>query len=75
MTAEKDKTKNGRLHQRAPAASAITPANLLVLCRARGLSVAALARKIGRSRQTVYFAVENPRRFSIAFRKIQNALL
>lgn len=53
----------------------ITSGNLLFLCRARGLSIAGLARKIGRSRQAIYYAVENPRRLSITFRKIKNALL
>jgi hypothetical protein len=66
MTAEKNKPK---------IACPINSRNLLVLCRARGLTVASLARQIKRSRQAVYYAVENPRRLSITFNLIRNALL
>lgn len=76
MTADSRKHKVERpLGQVSATTPAITSGNLLFLCRARGLSIAGLARKIGRSRQTIYFAIENPRRFSIAYRKIRNALL
>jgi hypothetical protein len=66
MPAEKNKLKN-RLE--------ITSGNLLMLCRARQLSVAGLARKIKRSRQAIYYAVENPRRLSITYHLIRTTLL
>jgi hypothetical protein len=66
MTAAKDKFKT---------TPEINSGNLLFLCRARKLSIAGLARQIKRSRQAVYYAIENPRRYSITFRKIRNALL
>jgi hypothetical protein len=66
MTAEKHKKKSQ---------TEINARNLLFLCRSRGLSVAGLARKINRSRQAVYFAVENPRRLPVTFNLIKNVLL
>jgi hypothetical protein len=66
MIAEKNKQKSSR---------GINSGNLLILCRARGLTIASLARKINRSRQAVYYAVENPRRLSITFSLIKDALL
>lgn len=33
-------------------------------------SITALAVRIGRSRQAIYFALENPRRFPLTYRRI-----
>jgi hypothetical protein len=54
--------------------SKITPQNLKVRCWKKDLTVAALARRIQRSRQMVYFAVENPSRFSPTYQLIEEAL-
>jgi hypothetical protein len=52
----------------------ITPSSLKSRCRARGKSIAGLAREIGRSRWAVYCAIENPRRYSLTYHLIQQAL-
>lgn len=66
MPAEKNKRKSG---------PEVNSGNLLFLCRARRLSIAGLARKIHRSRQAIYYAVENPRRLSITYHLIKDTLL
>lgn len=43
-------------------------------CWACGLSVTALATKIGKSRCAVYFAWENPARYPVTFQLIQKTL-
>lgn len=43
-------------------------------CWARGLTVTALASKIGKARPTVYFAWENPDRYPVTFQLIQEVL-
>lgn len=48
--------------------------SLRVRCWKSGLSVSALARKIERSRPAVYFAWENPTRYPVTFKLIQQAL-
>jgi hypothetical protein len=65
MTAEKSKRKNR---------AGIDSSNLLIRCRARGKTITGLAREINRSRQAIYYAVENPRRLSITFDLVQKAL-
>lgn len=52
----------------------IKPENLKRLCWAKGMSVADLARSIGRNRVTVHNAVKNPRQFGPTFRKIEEVL-
>ena len=49
----------------------INAKNLRDKCRANELTI---ARQIGRSRQAVYFAAENPRRYSRTYRLISEAL-
>ena len=49
--------------------------NLKRLCWGRSLSVAALARQIGVSRQSVYRAVGQPQSHQPTFRKIRRVLL
>jgi len=56
------------------AAERINAKNLKARCRARDLTIVALARQIGRSRQAVYFAAENPSRYSRTYRLIQEVL-
>jgi hypothetical protein len=52
----------------------LTKANLKRRCWAHGLTVTALASKIGKNRCTLYFAVENPTRYPVTFQLIQEAL-
>jgi hypothetical protein len=37
-------------------------------------SITALAVRIGKTRQAIYFALENPRRFPVTYRRICNAI-
>lgn len=48
--------------------------NLKARCRDRGLSVTALAQRIGRARTSVYLAAENPKRYSATYELIVEAL-
>lgn len=48
--------------------------NLQRKCRNKGLTVTALAQTIKRSRPAIYFALENPRRYSLTYNLIQEAL-
>lgn len=52
----------------------IKPENLKRLCWARGLSVAQLAKKIGRHRVSVHRAVANPTQHAPTFEKIKEVL-
>lgn len=53
----------------------INAKNLRARCRARKLTVTDLARRIGKSRPAVYFAVENPSRFNPTYQLILQELL
>lgn len=55
-------------------AGPLTPSTLKAHCRAAGLTITGLAFQIGRSRQALYYAVENPRRFSPTYNLIRKAL-
>lgn len=63
MTAEKGNRKN-----------AITPQSLRARCKARNLTITALAAKIGSPRNMVYLAVEKPTRYSGTYQRIVAAL-
>jgi hypothetical protein len=56
------------------AAGRINPKNLRERCKAKNLTVVALAKRIGKTRQAVYFAAENPRRFSRTYRLMEAVL-
>ena len=64
-------TANKNIGQRS---QPVTLENLEARCRDRGLTVTELARRIRRSRTTVYFALERPSRYSLAYHLIQNEL-
>lgn len=55
-------------------AKKIKPENLKRLCWAKGMSIADLAKRIGRNRVTVHLAVSQPHRYGPTFRKIEEAL-
>jgi hypothetical protein len=69
MAAEKHKQKNGVRE------NPITRSNLRTRCKARGLTVTALAARIGSPRNMVYLAVETPTRYSGTYQRILSALL
>lgn len=52
----------------------INAKNLRARCKARQLTVTALAKRIGKSRPAIYFAVENPSRFNPTYQLILQEL-
>jgi hypothetical protein len=52
----------------------INSKNLRARCRAKGITISALAKQINRSRPAVYFAVENPSRYSLTYALVLEAL-
>jgi DNA-binding phage protein len=54
----------------------ITLEGVKALCRARGIrgGITGLAREIGKSREAIYFAIENPSRYRPTVRAIQKRL-
>lgn len=56
--------------------SVLTPDALREILRARGIadSLSAFARDSRCSRQAIYFALENPKRFPLVYRRITTAI-
>lgn len=54
--------------------SEIKPEILKQICWLNGLSVAGVARVIGKSRFAVYRAVQDPRRYPVTYRRLLEAL-
>lgn len=72
-------TRNSKGTKSSPRVSireALTPHSLRTLLRERGIaeSLTAFAADIGRSRTSLYFALENPKRYPLTYRHILKAI-